>query len=417
MLFFPKTSTKANGTGYQLALLALAAGAAVYARTTMAPLQEAVRIGLSLTDSQMGLLQGPAIALPLLLVSFPLGLAIDWGSRVRLARSLLVVAAIGCVLTAVSRGFQYLVLARGVVGLATMAINPVVLSLIADLYEPSRRGRALMVVGLAQLAALSAAFGLGGEVLALCGPTPEAWRSAMLYLTAPLVPAVAAVCAMREPTRRDTAERTASSRGALPRLWHSRPRFLPVLLGIAAMEVAVAAVTFWTTPALMRTFSVHADRAGELMAVTMMISGIAGPLAGGCLADRLQRTGGPGRTLLVVCGLGLLSAPAALFPLLHNLSAAAVVLVAFVSLIGMLCVMGTTVFIVIIPGEIRGLCTSILTVTSTLAGGMAPVVVSALSDGAGISIQASLSAVGLGASLAAVAAFAFGVSSVTTPEA
>jgi hypothetical protein len=66
------------------------ATAGAYARTAMSPLQETMRVALGLSDNQMASLQGPALALPLMLVAVPLGVLIDSRSRVRM---LLVLAA------------------------------------------------------------------------------------------------------------------------------------------------------------------------------------------------------------------------------------------------------------------------------------------------------------------------------------
>src|SRR5207249_1508965 len=70
--------------GYQLLLLAAAMAAGGYVRTAISPLQETMRIALSMSDNQMALLQGPVIGIPITLAAVPLGLLIDRYSRVRL---------------------------------------------------------------------------------------------------------------------------------------------------------------------------------------------------------------------------------------------------------------------------------------------------------------------------------------------
>src|SRR5262245_38698972 len=68
----------------QLSLLTLAALAGSYARITLGPLQETMRLALGLSDNHMAVLQGPALALPMVIAAIPLGLLIDRYSRVRL---------------------------------------------------------------------------------------------------------------------------------------------------------------------------------------------------------------------------------------------------------------------------------------------------------------------------------------------
>jgi len=72
------------GTWVQMLLLTIAAMAGSYARVTFGPLQEAIRTTLQLTDNQIAVLQGLALAVPLMVLTIPLGLAIDRYSRIRL---------------------------------------------------------------------------------------------------------------------------------------------------------------------------------------------------------------------------------------------------------------------------------------------------------------------------------------------
>src|SRR6185312_4368771 len=104
-----------------------------YVRTAVSPLQEAMRVALSLSDNQMALLQGPAIGIPVTLAAIPLGLLIDRSSRVRLLFALIVLSAIGSVATAAASDFALLMLTRCLAGVAGLGTIPVVYSLLADL--------------------------------------------------------------------------------------------------------------------------------------------------------------------------------------------------------------------------------------------------------------------------------------------
>jgi MFS family permease len=98
----------------------------------VSPLQETLRISLALSDNQMALLQGPALALPLALASIPLGMLIDRRSRVRL----LLIFAMGTVaaglLTTMASGLVMLVCARVLMGLTAAATSITVYSTLAD---------------------------------------------------------------------------------------------------------------------------------------------------------------------------------------------------------------------------------------------------------------------------------------------
>src|SRR6267154_1989062 len=89
-----------RGRLVQLLLLTMAATAAIYARTALGPLQEAIRAAFTLSDNQIALLQGPALALPLVIAAIPLGLVIDRYSRVRVVFVLTVLNLVGSLATA-----------------------------------------------------------------------------------------------------------------------------------------------------------------------------------------------------------------------------------------------------------------------------------------------------------------------------
>lgn len=130
----------------QLLLLAGAMVIAGYVRTAVSPLQEAMRVALSLSDNQMALLQGPIIGIPVAIAAIPLGLLIDRAVRVRVLLVLAALSVVASAATALVEHFAPLLIVRSVAGVAALAIVPVVLSLIADHYPAEARGRATMVV-------------------------------------------------------------------------------------------------------------------------------------------------------------------------------------------------------------------------------------------------------------------------------
>jgi predicted MFS family arabinose efflux permease len=369
-----------------------------------------MRVALALTDNQMALLQGPALAVPLVIASIPLGVAIDRYSRVRLLPILAAGNLIGSLLTALISNFTALFAARCLIGLTALAVNPVALSLIADLYTPARRGRATMVMAVGQFAGMAAAFGLGGAFLATAGSGPNSWRWAMVWLAAPLAPVVLFTLAMREPPRTGIAVENPPVRAAWPELWRYRAAIAPLLIGIVATELSIGAVLIWGAPALSRAFIVAPERIGVIMATALLLSGALGPIAGGTFADFCQRAGGPRRTMTALTGLALLSAPAALFAVMPGIVSASILLLVFMTIISGIAVMGTVLFTIVLPNELRGLCTAILAATCVLVAGLAPIVVSLISGAIGgpAMLGKALALVTTMTSLLSAATFALG---------
>jgi MFS family permease len=370
----------AQRRGLQLALLAIAMAAGGYARTTLSPLQEALRIGLALGDNQIALLQGLALGVPMAVASIPLGIAVDRYSRTRLLLALMVLGVAATLLSAAAPTYSVLFAARCLAGVASYSTVPIVMSLLADLYTPAQRGRAMMVVSIGQLSGVSGAFALGGLLLSWPGSGPGDWRWAMLWLAAPLVIVMLVMLASREPPRTGVALEKPTLREVGPGLWRYRWVISPLFAGIVLVETAVGAVLTWAAPTLSRDFGLSPDRIGALMASGLLVSGILGPVIGGSLADLSQRTGGSRRTMSMLSALSLLSVPAGCFAIAPEIESASILLLVVVTLLLATAVMGMALFTIVIPNELRGVCVAALVGVNILfALGLAPLIVSILS--------------------------------------
>jgi len=129
------------------------------------------------------------------------------------------------------------------------------------------------------------------------------------------------------------------------------------------------------------------------------------------LADLCQRSGGPRRTVSVLGGIALVSAPAGLFAFLPGVTGASILLVSVMTIMLVVVVMGMALFTIVIPNELRGLCMSALVAACILSGlAVAPLAVSLLSSAMGglIMIGKALSIVCVAASLLAAMTFALG---------
>ena len=366
---------------FQFALLTVGAAAAAYARTTVSPLQESIGKALSLTDNQIALLQGPALAIPLVVAAVPLGMLIDRYSRVRLLCSF---AAIDCLATAASAwvsSFWVFFVARCLVGLMVAAISTTSFSLLSDLYPPDQRGRASMVVVIGQFGGMSAAFAFGSWLLQTGSVDVVAWRPALLWLSLPLLIVSLLTVLMREPARTGLAVADPSLRQTWKELKEIKGSVLPLAIGIVAAEIAVTAVLTWTAPVLARRFALPADRIGAIIAAGLLVSGVVGPMGGGVIADVCQRAGGPRRTLMALMVLASISLPLGLFALMPAAAAAATLFVIFMIIVGAIVVTGTALFTVIVPNELRGLCMASLAAACALFGvGLGPLAVSVLAE-------------------------------------
>src|SRR6185312_8227716 len=140
----------------------------------------------------------------------------------------------------------------------------------------------------------------------------------------------------------------------------------------------------WAAPMLTRDFHLATDELGAILACGLLLSGVSGSILGGVLADACQKQGGPVRTLAGLIILSTLAAPTALYAFVPGAPAASVLLTVFITIMTAASVMGTTLFIIVIPNELRGLCTAVMMAACVVVGsGMAPLMVSALAASVG----------------------------------
>jgi predicted MFS family arabinose efflux permease len=368
----------------QLLLLALSAWGVNYARFSLGPLQEAMRINLSLSDNQMAWLQGPALAVPMALVAIPMGLLIDRFPRTRLFLLFATLSLVANVLAALASTTALLFAARCLTGLSLAAILVAAYSMVADLYVPGQRGRATMVVAIGEIGGAPAAFALGGVLLTMRGVGAGGWRCSLLWMSVVLLPVALSMLALREPPRTGAAVKNPPLRKVWAELWRFRVVILPLLVARIMVWIADGAVLVWAAPTLSRRFGFPPDRIGAIMGTTLLVSGILGPTLGGPLADLCYRAGGPRRTVTVLGILALLSALAALFAIMPSPTLACILMCSFLTLGYTIGTAAITLATIVIPGEFRGLYLAItITVGALFFIGVAPLIVSGLSSAIG----------------------------------
>lgn len=395
-----------------IALVTLALFTGTAARYALSPVQELARAEMSLSDHQVALLQGMALALPAVLVSIPVGRLVDRANRSRLLLLLALVCGVGAMVSALAQGFAMLFAGRVLVGSAVVASQSATLSLVADLTTAEQRGRVIMLTSLGQALGTAVAFWLAGQLLPWLegGTGPAPWREVQLVFAAAVFASAAALLLLREPVRREAGTAHGGDlRQALRGLWSFRRFLLPLVGGMVTVGMADAAAAIWAVPVLTRNFHQTPADFGPWMGAVNFGANLAGALLGGLAADLGQR--GHGRSgVLAGAVLGaLLSVPAALFPVMPGVASFGLLFALLLTAGGAVNIAATSALMVILPNELRGIGMSLLVaVIGLTAFGIAPLLVSAvpqLLPQADIAI--SLAGVGVVTSLLATAAFVF----------
>jgi MFS family permease len=387
----PNGDVRRGGHAAALILLAVTVANAFNILGSFAPVQEAAKADLLLSDFQLGLVQGVGASIPIALLAIPIGRLVDRGNRVMLMFVLSLLWSLGAMATAFVVDFNTLFLARMVAGLGGLCSLPVAISLAADMGPPQGRGRALFVLSLGKIVGAAAAFVLGGLAFAyfaantaapLLGLAP--WRAVQLVFGAGGLVMSFTLPLIREPARQEIVEHVASAGAALKEIWSRRSFIAPLFVGQIGVVMADVAALVWAAPVLQRQFHQQPGDFAGWMGGAVLLSGVLGSLIGAFAADFGQKARYKGGIIVGAVVLSLVSIPTALFPVMPDIAGFAVMF-GVLLLAGSVCGLITSAALaVLVPNEIRGVCLSAFIILASIVGfGAAPLLVTVLSQALG----------------------------------
>jgi predicted MFS family arabinose efflux permease len=342
-------------------------------------LAEPIRGDLGLTDVQMSLLLGLAYTLLSGLCGLWLGSLIDRHTRCRVLAAAIIIWSLSTAIGGLSRNFETFFAFRALVGLGEAAVAPAAMSLIADMFAPSQRGRALSAylmgatLGTALSSIVPGMILRAGLHLSLPGyGLVVPWRSAFLIcgLIGPVIGLL--FLTVREPVRRGVVRSKPGGvrvGDKLRFLWRSRGVFAPLLIGFCLFYVAFIGLTAWISAFLMRRYDLLLQDFANAMGLAMMASGFAGYLLGGFAADSRLARGPAGRlTLMMLLPLVALPSAFADFAPSANLALIAIATITFATPILNVAMNATVQDLV--PNDMRGFSYALVAVVSALPAGV-----------------------------------------------
>lgn len=305
----------ATSPRYTLALLTALSALSFMDRQILAVLTQPVKLEFHLSDLQVGLVTGLGFALTFGLLGVPLGRWADGHERRRLIVVCRSIGGIMAGLGASATGFWTLMLSRSGGAVSDAGGNPASMSMVADLYPPEQRSRAMSVFSSgASLGALMAL--VGGSWLA----QTYGWRTA-LALVGGLSLALTALLwfTVREPVRQQPSAKGTpqpTDANAVRAIWRA-PVTRWLIVGVACVLLAGYSFGAWNTALLVRHHGLALRSAGWVSGAAALAS-MAGGLVSGSLADTLIRRdprwqiGVPmlGLVVALPCGLAYLLLPA-----------------------------------------------------------------------------------------------------------
>ena len=376
-----------------LALIVLS-GASI--RTLFAPIQEAAKLDLGLSDFQLSMVQGIAAAIPIAIVAIPLGWLADHYSRMRILIGLSLLWTVGTFATAFVTDFNMLFMARMLAGLGGTLVVPVAISVAADLSLPDKRGRSMLLLAIGNVAGAAVAFAVGGALfgafsdrLSLPFVQMSAWREVNIAFGVFSALLILPLMLLREPKRHEVEVANAAIGATLKALWARKTFLGPLFVGQIGVTMADASAAVWAAPVLARDFNQQPAQFAGWMGGVILLAGIFGAVIGGFAADWGQKRGQkagkrPGSILIGAVVASAIGIPTALFPIMSGVPAFAVMLLILL-LVGTIggTVTATTIA-VLIPNEERGLCLGAFMILGSIVGlGLSPIIVTMFSQAFG----------------------------------
>lgn len=258
-------------------------------------LAEPIKGELGLSDTQLGLLAGPAFAVFYALLGIPIARYADkeGTNRVRLIAASLAVWSAMTAVCGLAQNFVQLLLARIGVGVGEAGCTPAAHSLITDNVPPEKRSSAIAFYGLGVPVGSLLGLIIGGVVNDLYG-----WRVALMMVGAPgLLLALVVLYLMRDPrhSRSEQAIEAAravvplSTKQALREIFSSRA-FVYILIASSVVATLGYGKALWTISFFIRSHGLSTTEAGLSMAVALGLAGALGTWLGGKMADKYGRT-------------------------------------------------------------------------------------------------------------------------------
>ena len=381
----PPVSDPLPSGGYTLALLTMMSALAFMDRQILSVLIQPVKLEFGLSDLQIGLVTGLGFAFTFSLLGVPLGRLADRRDR----RSLIAwCRGIGGLLGALggaSMGFWSLMLSRAGGALSDAGGTPASMSMLADLYPPAQRSRAMSVISTGGSLGALMALVLGSWLAARYG-----WRITMVVAgSGSLLLALLLHWSVREPLRVVTAHAVhaaqtatgARQSGAVAAIW-SQPITRWLIVGAAFTLLAAYSFGTWNIALMVRHHGMSLQQAGWISGAAALTS-VMGGLTSGALTDRLARRdlrwqlGVPmlGVGMSLVCGMAYLLLPAG------ALTAATALMVAFAFFLPWWVAPTYAAISLVVPSQRRATANAMVLLAGAIVGnGLGPILTGWLSD-------------------------------------
>lgn len=410
-----KSFPSASRAWLTLGLLMLAYMVSLIDRQILSLMVDPIKAYLSISDGQIGLLQGFAFALFYCVLGIPLGRYADRANRKHIIIAGLAFWSLMTMLCGWAESFGALFVARVGVGIGEASFGPASYSMLADTFRPSQLVRANAIFAASALIGSALAFLLGGAVIeyvssmknghdALASFAP--WQLVFIIVGLPgIFLALIFALFLKEPARLGEHQRLTLGE-ALAALWIRRGKLVPFY----ACAVLLGTISYgnlaWAPTHMMRSFGLSPRDVGLILGSMVVFGSVVGSVIVSVLNSRLDRRGSKAPHLATVMIIAMTLVPASAAPLVPSLglsmAAFTVLFILQSSYFGAI----TAAIQLITPANVRGMSMAFFFLVVNLASlGIGTTAIGVVSDLLGegrSSIGIALASVSMAAGLGAV---------------
>ncbi len=381
---------------YLVILLTLAYVLSFVDRYILGLLVEPIKADMALSDTQIGLLLGPAFAIFYATMGLPLGWLADRWRRTWLVGIGVALWSAATVASGLARNFWHMFLARMSIGVGEATLSPCTMSIIADSFPPARRGKPIAVYTAALSIGAGVASLIGATVLVWAKGAPDLafplvgevrpWQLAFFIVGAPGLVFAGLFFLLKEPTRRIGTMDDPNLKGAnltdMLVYVGSRWKIYASFVSLVCLMTIVAYSGNWWPAMFERSYDWPAERYALVNALVLLGVGPITVYTSGALSDRWTARGNREAPLNILIVGALLLVPTQLAaPLMPTPELCFVFLALNTFGTAMVSAVSVTALLNITPAKIRAQLIALYYMCISLAGlFLGPTTVGVLSE-------------------------------------
>lgn len=381
---------------YLVTVLSIASIVSFIDRQIINLLVDPIKLDLGISDFQISLLQGFAFALFYAFLAIPLAWVSDRYNRKMVILFGLVCWSAATFASGLASIFMVLFVARMFIGVGEATLAPAGMSMISDMFSKKKLPGPISVYVGSGFVGSGLALTVGGYLYSLleaAGPqtlafgTFQPWQLTFFAVAMLSVPVFLMLLTVAEPVRRDDSANVPIDEAppafeVLGFLKSKAGLLVPLIVGFSCFSAAQFGIGAWAPSYFIRVHGWSQFEVGAYFGPVVMVSGIAGVVTSGFLAERLLARGMRDATLRLPIIAVLAALPFAIaYPLVAS-PWLALVLLAIVLFLGTVPFgAGVATFPLITPNRMRAqVIAAYLLVANLLGYSAGPILVAWLTD-------------------------------------